>query len=364
MNEIISFIDKIIQEISQFKDLDTHILFDTLSVINKVDKSWSGSILGYHRNVYYRDFLPPPEKAYFSIEWGIELPPIMESFNQYAANFLPPVGSIGDWVEYSDAEIFSFIFREIDKSKVFNKINECKKIYEHFLKLKDEVLSLIYANNLKNSNSYLENIVSDIEEIIRLDAEISLRIYLSERFAGEISTRDFRISGATLFAPPLHIQLTSKIVQALSEFDCINKLKESLVKIKNHIEKYPSSLEENGDPMKSQQINIQNMQGIVGNISGGNIQQNIHDGIHIKKGDFNSLADFLIKKGIPDSELTELETALNEDIPPTNAEKFGEKVSQWIGNIVTKASSGIIDIPIATIAGLLTNAISKYYGLS
>ncbi|WP_308111088.1 AbiTii domain-containing protein [Neisseria subflava] len=112
------------------------------------------------------------------------------------------------------------------------------------------------------------------------------------------------------------------------------------------------------------QFNIQNMQGFVGNISSGNIQQNIYDGIHIERGNFDSLADFLIKNGIPYSELSELKIAFNEDITPTDAKNFGGKVSEWIGNIVAKASSGIIDIPAATIAGLLTNAISKYYGIS
>ncbi len=112
------------------------------------------------------------------------------------------------------------------------------------------------------------------------------------------------------------------------------------------------------------QFNIQNMQGFVGNISSGNIQQNIYDGIHIERGNFDSLADFLIKNGIPYSELSELKIALNEDVTPTDAKNFGGKVSEWIGNIVAKASSGIIDIPAATIAGLLTNAISKYYGIS
>lgn len=363
MNEIISSIDKIIQEISQYEDLDTSILFDTLSVIDKVDKSWSGSILGYHSNVYYHNFSSPPKNAYFSIEWGIELPPIMKSLNQYAGNFLPPEGSIGNWIEYSTDEILSFIFKEIDESKFISKIDEGGKIYKYFLELKDRALSLIYANNLKSLNPYLEQVVSDIEIMQYLDAEISLKIYVG-KFAGEISIRDFRISRSPSATPPLHIRLQSKIFQALSEFDCINKLKESLVKIKKHIEKHSSSLKEKRNFMNSQQVNIQSVQGIVGNIFGGNIQQNIHDGIHIKKGDFNSLSDFLIKKGIPDSELTELKTALNEDTPPTNAEEFGEKVSRWIGNIVTKASSGIIDIPIATIAGLLTNAISKYYGLS
>lgn len=111
------------------------------------------------------------------------------------------------------------------------------------------------------------------------------------------------------------------------------------------------------------QFHIQNMQGFVGNISGGNMQQNIHDGIHIEANNFDQLADVLSKNGIPFSELSSLKEAIDLDEKPIEANKFGTNVSQWIGNIMTKASSGTINVSLATIAGLLTNAISQYYGL-
>lgn len=37
---------------------------------SKVGKSWSGSWLGYHSRIYYRDFQSPPAGAHFSQEWG------------------------------------------------------------------------------------------------------------------------------------------------------------------------------------------------------------------------------------------------------------------------------------------------------
>lgn len=46
----------------------------------------------------------------------------------------------------------------------------------------------------------------------------------------------------------------------------------------------------------SNQFNIQNMQGFIGDIFGGNVQQNIQDGIHIEKENFNKLANFISKK--------------------------------------------------------------------
>ena len=35
-----------------------------------VGKAWSGSWLGYHSRVYYKNLQPPPPGAHFSSEWG------------------------------------------------------------------------------------------------------------------------------------------------------------------------------------------------------------------------------------------------------------------------------------------------------
>lgn len=154
-------------------------------------------------------------------------------------------------------------------------------------------------------------------------------------------------------------------------------LKNILSKIRQIILDWALKLEEEGilgegiqfsksekEKAMTTQFHIQNMQGFVGNISGGNMQQNIHDGIHIETNNFDQLADVLSKNGIPFSELSSLKEAIDLDEKPTEANKFGTNVSQWIGNIMTKASSGAINVSLATIAGLLTNAISKYYGLN
>ena len=36
----------------------------------QVGKAWSGSWLGYHSHVYYKNLQPPPPGAHFSSEWG------------------------------------------------------------------------------------------------------------------------------------------------------------------------------------------------------------------------------------------------------------------------------------------------------
>lgn len=55
-----------------------------------VNQSWSGSSLGYHANVYFRDFAQPPAGDHFSVEWGIDG---------------GPFGSRGEWVEYNPDDV-------------------------------------------------------------------------------------------------------------------------------------------------------------------------------------------------------------------------------------------------------------------
>ena len=58
-----------------------------------VKRAWSGSWLGYHANVYYRDFQPRPARAHFS-QWSG-----LKHSNIDATN------SDGEWVEFSAEEV-------------------------------------------------------------------------------------------------------------------------------------------------------------------------------------------------------------------------------------------------------------------
>lgn len=85
--------------------------------------------------------------------------------------------------------------------------------------------------------------------------------------------------------------------------------------------------------------------------------------INITTGDFNSLRKLLIEKGVDDADLDELEKAVEQDDKPSEKGRFGTKVSHWISKMVEKASNGSWQIGIGVAANLLSNAISKFYGL-
>jgi hypothetical protein len=113
--------------------------------------------------------------------------------------------------------------------------------------------------------------------------------------------------------------------------------------------------------MSVNHYNIQNMQGVAGNISGGTVNQN--NQLNIQKMNFDSLAKHLTDNNVAFSDIQALKEAIDNDPVPTEANKLGEKVSAWIGSMVGKAASGSWDISVATAGTLLAESIAKFYGI-
>ncbi|MFC1885852.1 hypothetical protein ACFLZM_02195, partial [Thermodesulfobacteriota bacterium] len=68
-------------------ELDSSELDKVIRVAEEVGKSWSGSALGYHSRVYYKNLVPVPPGARFNKEWGFK-------------DSWPINDTVGDWVEF------------------------------------------------------------------------------------------------------------------------------------------------------------------------------------------------------------------------------------------------------------------------
>lgn len=108
-------------------------------------------------------------------------------------------------------------------------------------------------------------------------------------------------------------------------------------------------------------INIQNFQGVLGNVSDSTLHQNLN--MHFDANDLNGLQDYLRSKGVDNADLESLKAAVATDPMPTQSGKFGARVSAWVGGMLGKAASGAWNIGIAAAGNLLSNAVSHYYGL-
>ena len=111
-----------------------------------------------------------------------------------------------------------------------------------------------------------------------------------------------------------------------------------------------------------QNFNIQNFQGVLGNVeSGASVNQTNTQ--QVVATDFASLARHLAGRGVSEADVTELQTAVQHDPKPQSIDKFGPKVSAWMANMVVKAVSGTWDIGITAAGGFLAEALGKYYGI-
>lgn len=110
---------------------------------------------------------------------------------------------------------------------------------------------------------------------------------------------------------------------------------------------------------KNAQVHIHNFQGVLGDVLGSQVTQALQMRIDI--GDLQGLASYLKSQGVADTDIQELEEAIECDPAPSSEEKLGARVSQWVGKMISKAASGAWAMSVQAASGLLTNAIWAYY---
>jgi len=111
----------------------------------------------------------------------------------------------------------------------------------------------------------------------------------------------------------------------------------------------------------SNNINIHNFQGVFGDVTESTVFQDLT--LNVKAGDFDSLSDFLKSKNVQEEDIAELAKAVETDPPPKDNSSLGNKVSDWIGKMVSKAATGLWQIGVEAASNVLSKAICAYYGI-
>lgn len=79
--------------------------------------------------------------------------------------------------------------------------------------------------------------------------------------------------------------------------------------------------------------------------------------------DFASLERVLIENGVHPEDIAELRSSVESEPKAIAKDKFGPRVSAWIGKMIGKAAEGSWKIGLGAAGNLLAQAITKYYGL-
>ncbi|MDD5168158.1 MAG: hypothetical protein PHN75_05030 [Syntrophales bacterium] len=112
--------------------------------------------------------------------------------------------------------------------------------------------------------------------------------------------------------------------------------------------------------VSSPSINIQNFQGVLGDVTNSTLSQDLN--MTVKTNDYDSLESFLLSTGVSRNDLADLKNAIYEDPKPITRDRLGDRVSAWMGRMLTKAANGSWQISVATAGNLLAQAIGAYYG--
>lgn len=99
------------------------------------------------------------------------------------------------------------------------------------------------------------------------------------------------------------------------------------------------------------------------NLAIGQGSQASHNRTTVVKSDIDSLARELADNKVSEDDISLLKVAIEED-SAQEQKGIGDKVRAWLGSMISKAGTPAWEVPAQIGAGVLTDAISKYYGLS
>lgn len=142
--------------------------------------------------------------------------------------------------------------------------------------------------------------------------------------------------------------------------------------VKNKLLDYLLDLDQNNIILEGIEMNEENRKkarqkfevNVYGNnnniASGTNFTQNISG---ISKNDLDGLLSYFRENKIEETDLQELKNSIQTDETENLSDKtFGQKVSKWIGKMITKAANGTWNIGLQIAPSLITNALNAFFG--
>jgi predicted nucleotide-binding protein len=198
---------------------DDAALLDALEeAVGRATKAWSGSNLGYHANVYYKNLAPPPPGEHFSSEWGL------------MGSFAP--GTSGDWREYADDEVAKAVREEVsalDQPTVAARAAQARDTFSNLRSRFESILSVVLR---AGPDEYLEQLRKEADDLIPLTVNQAIRAQLP---SGQLMSRDAVAVQAGLKAAP-HQIVMAEVVDSRSPHSCLVELARIAGLAADHIE--------------------------------------------------------------------------------------------------------------------------------
>ncbi|MCD7059127.1 TIR domain-containing protein [Pelagibacterium xiamenense] len=190
------------------------------AVANKVQKSFSGSWLGYHSRVYYANLVPAPPGANFSQEWGLK-----ELFGD--------MGSHGDWREFDAETVKGHIADLAGNPDLTAQREAAEKAIETFRSCKSDILSILGDQLEQKPDRFLQALLDELEALKPMSVGDVVQHWSP---SGQIMTRDMVAMGQRTQVPP-HIEPLAEVASIRHSFGICTNAADIAAKAASHLER-------------------------------------------------------------------------------------------------------------------------------
>lgn len=170
-----------------------------LDACNRAERAWSGSNIGYHANVYYRELDPPPPNDHFSPEWGL-----MDRFSNRSTHL---------WEACDPQSVYDQLLAEagsLDVGAIAEQIDAARNT---FIAMQENAISVLTAALSDIDDNFLQHKLGQLQSAAAPDVSTVIRNLLPEQYW----TRDSQAMSQGLKAAP-HQRLAAIPISGRSLF--------------------------------------------------------------------------------------------------------------------------------------------------
>lgn len=189
----------------------------------QVGKSSSGSWLGYHANVYYKDLSPPPPGAHFSQEWGLRGGALRQ-------------GTSGEWFEYGRDDVTAAINELAGDSDLSRTRRLRREIANAVNEEKLQVLSIVESSGL--ADDLLKRLAKEVDD---LSVTTPANMVEALRPTGSFVMHDTRAVDQGVWVPP-HFSVLAEVLAARYDLGIAERFLRLTKQIVQHLDRLGSNM--------------------------------------------------------------------------------------------------------------------------
>jgi predicted nucleotide-binding protein len=236
-----------------------------LAVANELESAHSGSWLGYHALVYYRNLQSPPSGAYFDRRWKLQ--------DRYSS------ATSGDWLQYGYSDVYDLLRRTPTHPTFDELIDLSSSLAEELDDLREDLILVIEACRAGATDPYLDRLRDEAQKALMTSPQQFVRASVPP--PPPMTNDTTAVAGGTMVPP--HANFKALLFSARSLFDSAADLE----KIAGRIATYISRKREAASMLKTNQCGTRVFIGHGRSSAWLELKNYIQDRLGLQCDDFN-----------------------------------------------------------------------------